>query len=426
MVLALIKKVNPKAALDAWLSLAEEEVREELRERTIAWWEGREFDPEEMARIREERRKAEEQAAAAGAPAKVRPLADEKDVGSAPPRIRALETLWGRGRYSPGSGEIDNIILDMMGRQKGRIGKLGLVGVNAITADTIAAAFGEEVVVSEWRMECARRTARVSDNVVVKKCDLDRMASFEDGTLKAIASLDAMTFVDHKQGFAARVYRALRDGGRWAALDYCAAPGFKPVASFASSWAEAQLPNENQMRNWLETSGFRNVSFIDATDAVLDEARGAFARLGAGLDDTAASGLDGREGALLLQEISWEVAAWRSRIKALESGALRVLAWKADKPGSDILEEESSSFVAAVGERENVSDMPVSGEADWGDLSPKTDGEDADVASDTSATESSDEDAGGWDVDDTGGTDAAEEEDEENPLDQGAIDSLFD
>lgn len=369
--------------------------------RLDAWWDGREFDPAELE-------KAETEQPPAGAPPKLRPMSDDKQLKKPPPRIAALETIWGRGRWLPSSGEIDGLMLEAMGRQRGRIGKLGLVGVDAVATDMIATSMGEELVLGEWRMPCAKRSAQITDHAVVKSCDLDRITCFDDGSLKALLTVEAMTFVDHKGGLAARAYRALRDGGRWAFLDYAVIPGFKPVSSFASAWAEPQLQTEDQIKLHLETCGFRNISSRDVTEEVLSAARGAFARLGAALEDaTAQAGENGRDGALMLQELSWEAASWKARIKALESGGLTMRVWSADKPGAGVSDDHLASM--------DVEDAPVDDSnaavAEISDAAPAADAGDDDIP---------DMD---WNAE-LGGEDMADEE--EGPLNQDDIDSLFD
>ena len=379
-------------------TITDPKAREEFLARVDAWWDGRDFDPEALE-------KAQSEQSPAGAPPKLRPLADDKQLKTPPPRIGALETIWGKGRWTPSCGEIDGKLVEAIGRQRGRIGKLGLIGVDAIAADHMATAVGEELVIAEWRLPCAKRTAQIVDNAVVKSADLDRITCFADGSLKALLSVEAMTFVDHKGGLAARAYRSLREGGRWALLDYSIAPGFKPQASFASAWAEPQLQTDDQIRIHLETVGFRNIEFVDVTEAVLRAARSAFARLGAALEDaTSAAGNNGRDGALMLQELSWEATSWKARIKALEADVLAVRIWTADKPGAGSMEEPTETSSVVENDASALSEIGA-GESEAFDVDdePVTDASGAEAA---------------WD--------APEEGEEEEALGQDDIDSLFD
>ncbi len=391
-------------------SLADADVRATLLARIDAWWEGRDYIPEGGELEEEE------------PPPPIKPLEDDKKLSKAPPRIAALETIWGRGRYGPGSGDIDQALVEALGRQRGRIGKIGLLGADIISAEAAVQAYGEALILADWRQECASRSREIADNSKVLDCDLDRVKVFEDGSLKALLTLEAMTFVDHKPGLAARAYRALRDGGRWAMFDFVAADGFEPVASFASAWAEPQILTEEAYRGHLETSGFRNIAYQDVTSLVLDAARGAFSRLGAALEDAVAEGAEGRDGALMLQELSWEAASWRARVKALEKGGLRAVIWSVDKPGADMLAREADGFVDAV-DTETAPAEDLLEEAEPDELEQLVEG--AGEIEDVKADES-------WDAVTADGTDAPaeeageEDEDEDNPLDQDSIDSLFD
>ena len=204
----------------------EEDARAELKARVNAWWDGRDFDPKAYkAELEAEKSKAETDG--------LKPLDEGKKVSKAPPRISGLEAIWGRGRYMPGDGQMDQALTDGLGRVRGRIGKIGVLGADVISADSIAEALGEAIQLVDWRPECTARSRELTYNSVVESCDLDRPRCFEDGEYKALLSVDAMTYADHKAGLAARMYRALRDGGKWTLLDYTAQESFKPMTSFA-------------------------------------------------------------------------------------------------------------------------------------------------------------------------------------------------
>ncbi len=393
-------------------SLAEPEGRAELKARIGAWWDGKEFDRE--AYLEQVRQDEEAQAAI---PPKIKPLDDGKRISKPPPRIAALETVWGRGRYMPGDGELDAMLIEALGKVKGRIGKIGLLGVDPVSTDVLAQAAGEALELVEWRSPCSKRSSELTDNARVSSADLDRMNRFEDGSLKAMLSVDALTYVDHKPGLSSRVYRALRDGGRWAVLDYSANPDFNSQTAFASAWAEPQLLHGEVIQETLETSGFKFVRRMDATRAVTQAAKAAFSRLGTALEDVVAEGADGRDGALMLQEVSWEAVAWRKRLKALESGQLRADIWIVEKPGaiqeSDVQETPVASAPTQALEEELFAPAEATPEASPPETEDAVDG--LMNKPDAEADES-------WDVD--GADEEAGEEEEE--LDQSAVDSLFD
>lgn len=391
-------------------SIAEPEGRAELKARIGAWWHGKDFDREAYLQQVEA-----EEAAKAAIPPKIKPLDDGKRISKPTPRVAALETMWGRGRYVPGDGELDAMLIEAMGRVRGRIGKIGLLGVDSVSTDVLAEAAGEAMELVEWREPCTKRSSELTENARVSYTDLDRMNRFEDGSLKSMISVDALTYVDHKAGLCSRVYRALRDGARWAVLDYSANPDFNPQTAFASAWAEPQLLHGEAIQSTLETTGFKLVRRVDATRVVIEAVKAAFARLGPALEDVVAEGVGGRDAALMLQEVSWEAVAWRKRLKALEAGQLRVDIWIVEKPGAlsgedqeDSIQNASPAVAGAVEEELFAPEASVKDEGIDGLMN------EAPAKEEAAAEES-------WDV-----TDEADAEgDEEVELDQSAVDDLF-
>ena len=388
--------------------------------RLEAWWDGREFDPDD---IKEK------------PPAPVKPPTAVSRAPKPQPRIGALELIWGLGRYSPGGGVLDAVLIEKLGRQRGRIGRLGLIGTDAVTTDAVAEAFEEGVELAEWRKPCADRSRQVSESALVTDCDLDRLRVFEDGSLKGALTVEALSFVDHKPGVAARVYRALRDGGRWVHMDYVAVNGFKPMASFATAWAEPQLLEEDEVKSIIESAGFQNVVCEDVTRVLAQAARGAFNRIGAALDDAVAIAGGGREGALLLQELSWELTAWKARLKALENGGLRCCVWSSDKPGgapaaaapSAVSETEEDDWLTteeAAVETEEAAVETEKAAAETGESgADEALSEEEAIAAEWEAVANEATDADAEPDDDKPAGDAAEEVED---LDQDAIDNLFD
>jgi hypothetical protein len=70
------------------------------------------------------------------------------------------------------------------------------------------------------------------------------------------------------------------------------------------------------------------------TADVMAAARAGYKQLGEVLDSAVKAGLQGREGAIFLQELTWEIQTWRARMRAFEGGALSVDLWIADKDPS--------------------------------------------------------------------------------------------
>jgi hypothetical protein len=321
-----------------------------------AWWNGRDYvAPVEDAATPESPKSTPPQPAAAPpAAVEAAPVAEAPAVEPepAPPkaapvlvqqpskaqvvdggaiRIRALETLWGEGRFSPGSFSIDTRIVDATLELADRPGDVGFIGADAALLQVFAAQSDRRAIANEWRSACLARVAESVASAVVTACEVDRPRSFVDGSLPAVVSMDAFAFSDHKAGLVGRVFRALDAEGRWVFVDTTRRTKKTPPQAFASAWAEPLLATNDELAELLTLAGFKSVRRVSIADQVLSAARQGYANLSRILERAAEEGLAGREGALLLQELAWEAQSWRARIRALEGGALEVNLWVADK-----------------------------------------------------------------------------------------------
>jgi hypothetical protein len=206
-------------------------------------------------------------------------------------------------------------------------------------------------IVAEWRAACAAHAQALAPQAAVTASEVDRPSCFGDKTLEALVSIEAFAYADHKAGLVGRAYRALSDHGRWVFLDTTRNTNKTPPQAFASAWAEPLLATKDEIEELLRLAGFHSVEKFSATELVLNAARAGYAHLSSVLESAAPNGLDGREGALFLQELAWEAQSWRARIRALEGGALEVNLWIADK--SETLELTQKAVP------EELLDVPV-------------------------------------------------------------------
>lgn len=258
-------------------------------------------------------------------------------------RVKALETLWGEGRLSPSSADIDAKLLDAALEQADAQGAVGFLGADGGLLRAFAGRSDRAMQAVEWRDGCIARVQELAPKAKVEFCDLDRPRTLGEGKLEALVSLDAFAFADHKNGLVARVHRALGPSGRWVILETTRNTSRAPAEAFASAWAEPQLATADDIEEVLKLSGFASVQKSSMTDLVLDAARLGYARLASELDLAAKAGMAGREGALFLQELAWEAQSWRARVRALEGGALEVNLWIADKlPPLELTQETVS------------------------------------------------------------------------------------
>jgi hypothetical protein len=265
----------------------------------------------------------------AGAPKAETPIPQSADAQAI--RIQALETLWGEGRLAPGSGDLDNQLLDAVLELAEQPGPIGFIGADSALLSAFASRSDRLAIVAEWRAACVARTQALAPQAVVAASDVDRPTCFGEKSLEGLVSIEAFAYADHKAGLVGRAQRALSDNGRWVFLDTTRNTNKTPPQAFASAWAEPQLATVDEIEELLQLAGFPSVRKIAATELVLNAARAGYAHLSTLLENAASNGLGGREGALFLQELAWEAQSWRARIRALEGGALEVNLWIADK-----------------------------------------------------------------------------------------------
>ncbi len=324
--------------------------------RFAAWWNGREYVPAEGEAAAEEATapakpeakaqpepkpeiKLEEPEAPAvveAEPAVETPSASTAGVPAssglgAELRIKALETLWGDGRLSPGSHMIDARMVDALLELADQPGDIGFIGADGALLNAFAAQSDRKALATEWRSACVDRLKEVAPSAVVTPGEVDRPRGFTEASLPAVASVEAFAYADHKAGLVGRVFRALDARGRWVFLDTTRHTKKTPAEAFASAWAEPQLATNDEIEELLKLAGFTSVRKVSVTEQVLASARNGYANLSQVLEHAAQSGFSGREGALFLQELAWEAQSWRARVRALEGGALEMNLWIADK-----------------------------------------------------------------------------------------------
>jgi hypothetical protein len=246
-------------------------------------------------------------------------------------RIKALETLWGEGRLAPGSFALDTKLIDLLLELTDKPGDIGFIGADGALLNAFAAQSDRKALATEWRSACVTRLSDLVPSATITPGEVDRPRGFSDASLKAVASVEAFAYGDHKAGLVGRVFRALDDKGRWVFLDTTRKTKKTPPEAFASAWAEPLLSTNDEIEELLRLAGFKTVQKVSVTDLVLAAARQGYANLSQVLESASQNGFVGREGALFLQELAWEAQSWRARTRALEGGALEMNLWVADK-----------------------------------------------------------------------------------------------
>lgn len=332
------------------------------RARFRAWWEGAAFD-EEAARA------ALEAGNDAGGD-------HSDDVESAlfdalpyepPSRIAALMMLWGPGRCRPGEDAADQLEPARLGLDAdGRLAILGpgLVGPVKAVCDVHPG----PVDVFEWREEVIEalragvKQARLDNRVSVTLIDLEAYA-FPVNHFDAVWSIDDFAYCGHPPSLAQHIYKALKPNACASLECYVGLPDGNYAAAYASSFAEPQIRAHGDLLGFFTAAGFALEADEDMTTEFFRWAREGFQNLGAALSDQA--GLD----VLAAQELAWEAAAWRTRLRLLAQRRLerrRFLVRKVEHSGPEIeldaeAQEESEplSEALAQADAEAEADAPA-------------------------------------------------------------------
>jgi len=322
----------------------------DLAGRFGAWWNGKEYVPPAETPAEDGAPAPAATPAKAEAPAPKKLAVVEKTADAPPPvaaerpgsalqpteiRLKALSTIWGEGRFTPGSPELDSRLLDPIFDQADKTGDIGFIGCDPALLNSCASRSSRVLRAAEWRTACLAAMKEQCPNVQAFAAEIDRPKSFADGSLEGLISMDAFAYADHKAGLVARAYRALSETGCWVFLDTVRTTNKTPPTAFASAWAEPHVTTADDIESLLKMSGFKSVERISATDEIIYASRAGYARLAHALEDAATGGFKGREGALFLQELAWEAQTWRARCRAFEGGALGVDVWIARKTEAD-------------------------------------------------------------------------------------------
>lgn len=253
------------------------------------------------------------------------------DEGAIDLRLKALTSLWGAERLGPGSAELDAQLLDLVFDGADKPGDIGFIGADAALLNAARARSDRKLQAAEWRTDCIEYLRAMAPAADVQPSETDRPRGLGDGNLEGLVSIEAFAYADHKAGLASRAYRALSETGRWIVLDTLRHTARTPAKCFASAWAEPQLAAAGEIGDLLRLAGFAGVTHIGMTANVMAAARAGYKQLGEALDAAMQTGLAGRNGAIFLQELTWEIQTWRARLRAFEGGALSVGLWIADK-----------------------------------------------------------------------------------------------
>ena len=328
--------------------LSDPRSRKEIAGRFGAWWDGREY----VAEVDDGADADGAETAGEGASVAAKPAVAIAEIVKAEPeadgpRIAALERMWGVGRFGPDL--LDGPLLDALEQSMPDDGDVGMMGADPALLRAWAGRSDRNLYASEWRSGALDRVRKAVPEIAVIDDDVDRLKAFPEDALAALASVNTMSFADHKPGLVSCAWNALKDGGRWVVVDMVRTTPKTPDTAFASAWAEPQLAEEAEFDALLEKAGFGEIRKLNLTQQMIGRVREQLAELGAALEQTVAEGMNGG-GALFLREFVWELKSWRARLKALEGGALQVVMWtvvKGGTPGAVVADAEDEGEAPA-------------------------------------------------------------------------------
>lgn len=276
----------------------------ETRARFKAWWEGAEFDPASLEAANSSQDETNIEAE----------LFDEPERET-PPRLAALQRLWGEGRIMPGDDTADALVPAQAGLAAD--GAIAIIGPGlSQPAIALAAKHEGPVSVFEWREETADmlgymlRRAGLGAHVSHQRIDLETHA-FEPEKFDAVWSLDDFTFADEPTRLAHHIAKALKPDSCVVIEAYAGLPSPDIAAAFASAFAEPQVRAAGDLAHYLIESGLKIEAQDDLTEEHIDCAKQAFKRLEGALKDGGALELS------VARELGWEAEAWRARLKLL-------------------------------------------------------------------------------------------------------------
>lgn len=285
-------------------ALFDKRARALTRAKFRAWWEGETFD---------------EEAALAALAAN-----DSGDADDAlfdpppfemPPRLTALNLLWGEGRVRPGDDAADALAPGLIAADAAaRVAVLG----PGLAAPVIAFAGVHEgpIDVFEWREETLEALrhgvakAGLEARVTVTRIDLESYV-WTPASFDGFWSVDDFAYCSYPPHLAQQFIKALKPGGRAVVETYLGARIEAFATAFASSFAEPQMRAHADLVQVFRDTGLEIAADEDVTDAFLTRARAHFLNLGARMSE--AEKFD----VAAVQELAWEAEAWRTRLKLL-------------------------------------------------------------------------------------------------------------
>lgn len=295
------------------------------RARLSAWWEGADFDRE---------------AALAAIEAKLA-AANENQLGGAddalfdelpfepPPRLAALEVIWGEGRIRPGDAAAEALAPMCVGiAPEGVLAVLGAGHSAPLRA--FAGGHPGKIEVFEWRDETLEalkygmRKAALGERVSAARIDLESYV-FTPGAYDGLLSIDDFAYSGYPPHLAQQIMKCLKPGAAALIEAYVGFRAAEMATAFASSFAEPQIRAHGDILQFFIDAGLHLEADEDVTEEFMGFARRGFKELGERL---AGAQLE----VACARELAWEAEAWRMRLKLLAQRRLERRRFLVRKP----------------------------------------------------------------------------------------------
>jgi hypothetical protein len=273
-----------------------------------AWWEGEQFDEDAALAA------LEAQAVAANENSSD-DLDDELFDFQTPPRLSALQLLWGAGRIRPGEDGGDGLESARLGLAEGGVLALlgpGLVGPIAAVAEKHPG----RIDVFEWREEVIDtlkhgvNSAIFADRINTACIDLEAF-TLSPSVYDGIFSTDDFAYSSYPPHLAQQIMKGLRPGACAVIETYVGFKAAEFATAFAASFAEPHIRPHGDIVKFLTDTGLVVESDEDITDEFLALARTSFLGLGEKLADAA------KLSVAAARELAWEAEAWKMRLRLL-------------------------------------------------------------------------------------------------------------
>lgn len=300
------------------------------RAKLRAWWEGEEFD---------------ESAALAAIEAELATVPANENDGDAddalfdapayelPPRLKALEIIWGKDRIRPGDSTADKLDPAAIGLAPD--GVLAVLGPGLIgPLGAVAAAHPGPIEAFEWREEtlgalkAGIARSGLNERIKVSRIDVEAFA-ISANAYDALLSTDDFAYCSHPPHLAQKIAKGLKPNGRAVVESYVGFRAAEFATAFATSFAEPAIEPHGDLLAVLGEAGLLLEADEDITEAFLETTRGAFKQLSERL------ATHGELEPAVARELAWEAEAWRMRIKLLAQRRLERRRFILRKPRED-------------------------------------------------------------------------------------------